>query len=173
MQWRRSANRSANGEKPVCSPYLCGQKSYASQPSNWRWSKNATHVIFSENLAHDFRSSSGGPGSCFGHQCGANYVWYVYNEGYNCNLGINVGGTDSYSEVMFATGNYFHDLNSEQPGNLYASGGINIRGTQTAYVVANTSPSYNFMNVTAFTSPTALKYIQEIFFSLYALSISR
>jgi hypothetical protein len=102
------------------------------------WVKNASDVIISQNKAHDFRSNSGGPGACFGHQYGANYVWYLFNEAYNCNIGINIGGTTSASEFTFVLGNLLHTLNSEFQNNIYLAGAINIRGTKTAYVANNT-----------------------------------
>ena len=103
------------------------------------WVKNATDVIFSQNITHDFRNNSGGPGACYGFQYDAEYVWFLYNEGYACNVGINIASSD-ISPGTFAAiiGNIIHDQAGQQPTNPYNGGAIVVRGGTNVYVVNNT-----------------------------------
>jgi len=103
------------------------------------WVKNATDVIFSQNVAHDFRDNSGGPGICYGFQYDAEYVWFLFNEGYQCNIGIGISGSDvSPGLYAFVIGNIIHDTQSQNPTDVYNAGAMVIRGGTNVYVVNNT-----------------------------------
>ena len=103
------------------------------------WVKNATDVIFSQNIAHDFRDNSGGPGVCFGFQYGPEYVWFLFNEGYFCNIGIGIAGnSNSPGQNSFIIGNIIHDTQSQSPTDPYNAGAMVIRGGTNVYVVNNT-----------------------------------
>lgn len=103
------------------------------------WVKNATDVIFSQNVAHDFRANSGGPGACYGFQYDAEYVWFLYNEAYQCNIGIAISGPLSTpGQYAFIIGNIIHDTNAQSPTDPYNAGAMVIRGGTNVYVVNNT-----------------------------------
>ncbi|MFN8095216.1 MAG: right-handed parallel beta-helix repeat-containing protein [Vicinamibacteria bacterium] len=102
------------------------------------WVKNATDVIFSQNVVHDFAASSGGPGSCFGFQYDAEYVWFLFNEGYRCSIGINIAGADDDpGQYAYVIGNVLHDIHAPTT-NPYQSGAMVIRGGTNVFVVNNT-----------------------------------
>ena len=103
------------------------------------WVKNATDVIFSQNVGHDFRNNSGGPGACFGFQYDAEYVWFLFNEAYQCNIGIAISGTlVNPGLYAFVIGNLIHDTQSQAPTDVYNAGAMVIRGGTNIYVVNNT-----------------------------------
>ena len=103
------------------------------------WVKNATDVIFSQNIAHGFRNNSGGPGACYGFQYDAEYVWFLYNEGYACNVGINIASSDVTPGTFAAIiGNVIHDQAGQQPSDPYNGGAIVVRGGTNVFVVNNT-----------------------------------
>ena len=104
------------------------------------WVKHATDVVFSQNLAFGFRNNSGGPGPCFGQQYGPERVWYLYNEGHDCNIGIIVGSGDPPGDGadVYMIGNLIHDTQTENVGDPYNSGCIESRGPSTLWVVNNT-----------------------------------
>ncbi len=101
------------------------------------WIKNATDVIFSQNKAHDFKANSGGPGDCYGLQYDAANVWFLFNEGYNCAIGIDVASGDSSPGEVYIIGNVLHDIQAPTT-NPYDSGAMVIRGGTNVYVVNNT-----------------------------------
>jgi hypothetical protein len=103
------------------------------------WVKHATDVIFSQNVAHDFRQNSGGPGSCYGFQYGPEMVWFLFNEGYACNIGFDLAGNDPVNgQYSFIIGNIIHDTNSQLPTDVYNAGAMVIRGGTAVYVLSNT-----------------------------------
>lgn len=102
------------------------------------WVKNATDVVFSQNVTHDIKASSGGPGQCYGLQDNGDNLWFIFNEGYNCTLGVflgsnNVGGT---SGKVYILGNYLHDLRTGT--NEYDSGGVSARNCGPLVIASNT-----------------------------------
>lgn len=102
------------------------------------WVKNASDVIFSQNIAHDFRDNSGGPGACYGQQYNNDNIWYLFNEGYNCNIGIAISSADSnINQSAYIIGNIIHDTRSSGT-NVYDRGAMVIRGSSKVYVVNNT-----------------------------------
>ena len=104
------------------------------------WVKHATDVVFSQNIGYNFRANSGGPGLCFGQQYGPERVWYLFNEGYACNIGIGVSGNDppGDGQYTYIYGNVIHDTASQSPGDAYNAGCIVLRGSTNIYVANNT-----------------------------------
>jgi len=115
-----------------------GANTAAGNRQSGGWVKNATDVIFSQNVAHDFSASSGGPGSCYGFQYDAEYVWFLFNEGYRCSIGINIAGADNDpGQYAYVVGNVLHDIHAPTT-NPYEAGAMVIRGSTNVYVVNNT-----------------------------------
>jgi hypothetical protein len=103
------------------------------------WIKNATDVIFSQNVAHDFRDNSGGPGACYGLQYGPEYVWFIYNEAYACNIGFDFAGNSGTPGLFtFFIGNVIHDTTSQSPTDFYNAGAMVVRGGTNVWIVNNT-----------------------------------
>jgi hypothetical protein len=102
------------------------------------WVKNATDVIFSQNVAHDSTANSGGPGACYGFQYDAEQVWFLFNEGYRCNIGIAILGFETTAgQNAYIVGNLLHDIQAPTT-NPYDAGAMVIRGGTNVSVVNNT-----------------------------------
>ncbi len=101
------------------------------------WVKNATDVIFSQNKAHDFRISEFSPGHCYGLQYDATNVWFLFNEGYNCAIGIDVASGDARPGAVYIIGNYIHDIPAGS-NNPYDTGGMVVRSGGQAVALNNT-----------------------------------
>ncbi len=101
------------------------------------WVKNATDVIFSQNVAHDFRISEFSPGHCYGLQYDAANVWFLFNEGYNCSIGIDVASGDSHPGAVYIIGNYLHDIPAGS-SNPYDTGGMVVRSGGQVIALNNT-----------------------------------
>ncbi len=104
------------------------------------WIKNASDVIFSQNVMHDHVPSTGGPGACTGQQYGPEYTWFLYNEMYNCPVGLAFfGGNPPDGLYSFAIGNRIHDTSASAGVNTYNQGGIvAYGGGNNLYLFNNT-----------------------------------
>ncbi|HET6585607.1 MAG TPA: choice-of-anchor Q domain-containing protein, partial [Nannocystaceae bacterium] len=62
------------------------------------WTKQATDVVFSQNVAWGHRPSNSSEGACIGFQYGPERVWIIFNAVYDCESGVhsstNVGDED-------------------------------------------------------------------------------
>lgn len=62
------------------------------------WTKQATDVVFSQNVAWGHRPSNSSEGACMGFQYGPERVWFIFNVMYDCESGVhsstNVGDED-------------------------------------------------------------------------------
>lgn len=103
------------------------------------WIKNASDVIFSQNVMHDFSPSTGGPGACTGQQYGPENTWFLYNEMYNCPVGLAIfGGNPPDGLNTYAIGNRIHDITAPAGVNTYNQGGIVAYGGNTLHLFNNT-----------------------------------
>ncbi|MBI2671371.1 right-handed parallel beta-helix repeat-containing protein [Candidatus Woesearchaeota archaeon] len=95
------------------------------------WTKTASDVIFSENIAYGHRPSGSSTGSGMGYQYDPVRVWFIFNEGYDNTNGINSGSTNVGGRAdIYIIGNLFRDnLNS----------GIQINdGSEIVNIIGNT-----------------------------------
>jgi hypothetical protein len=114
------------------------------------FSKKATDVIFSENIANDIISTSEVPNhqwtsysKAFGFQYGPNRVSYLFNKGFNTEYGIYSGSGTGPGDILII-GNSFYNIHSKSgivhtdidgwqfAGIMLAGGG------STNYIVGNT-----------------------------------
>jgi len=102
--------------------------------------KHATDIIFSQNRLHDFEANSGGPGPCIAFQYGPEQVWLLYNELYNCAIGIAMLGNNGPGDGLFqyAIGNRIYDIQADPSYNTYNQGGFVIYGGTNVTLVNNT-----------------------------------
>lgn len=112
------------------------------------WLKQCRDVVVSQNYVHDHRPVGAAPsafGAGMGFQYGPENVWFVFNEIFNCDFGIQVVNTHEYGygERSYFIGNLIHNIHHSpgyaySPQNLYDSAGINIKGGVVRYIYNNT-----------------------------------
>lgn len=135
------------------------------------WIKEATDVIFSQNKIHGFVPGNSSSGQCTGQQYGPGYTWFIFNEIYDCGIGISIeSGLDTYdADYTFAIGNVIHGVHSATPSNPHLSGAIKNRGGKRLYVVNNTAYDADaFVNILY--SPPSTEIYNNIFSTRYGTS---
>ncbi len=94
--------------------------------------KGGKHVIFSQNTCYGFTQVGEGSQAIRPNDEGGDpeYFWVIFNDIYDCGVGINGGGVTLYPYVI---GNKIHDL---VPG-LFGYGAVAIVGEGTSCIVDN------------------------------------
>lgn len=110
------------------------------------WTKNATDVIFSENISYGHtRSTASGPGGGLGGQYDPKYVWYLNNTIYNNNTGIHIaGGYDGGGGPWHAIGNLIYSISASGDCNPYDSGALSYRNDGGFTALFNTVYDVDF-----------------------------
>ena len=108
------------------------------------WVKQATDVIFSQNLAYAERPSDSGIGPCFGAQYGTRWVWYLYNHAHDCEYGIvqvSDGNQGAGGLQSFFIGNVIHNIHRTTIRNsaddAWGASAIMMVGGYERYVIGN------------------------------------
>ena len=109
------------------------------------WVKQATDVIFSQNLAYAHRPSDSSMGPCFGGQYGPERVWWIYNHAHDCEFGIaQMSDGDDGQRVIhsFFIGNVIHNIHRTTLRNdaedVWGAAAIMMAGGHDRYVINNT-----------------------------------
>lgn len=112
------------------------------------WVKVARRVIFSQNTIHDCRPTftddhcPSSPGAGLGLQFHNDKIFYIYNEIYNCDIGIIIGDTSARGTVggrdVYFIGNVIHDIN-HTVGNTGDGGQISCGGGIWSFWTAENS----------------------------------
>ncbi len=101
--------------------------------------KHATDVIFSQNTVHDHRAGNSSQGACMNTLYGPEYMWFLFNEVYNCNIGIGLFGNDGTAgQYAFVIGNIIHNIHAANPTDPYNAGAIVGYGGVNVYYINNT-----------------------------------
>ena len=74
------------------------------------WVKQATDVIFSQNVSYGHRPSNSSMGQCMGGQYAPDWVWFLYNRLYDCEYGIALMSDDGEPSHTFVIGNVIHNI---------------------------------------------------------------
>jgi len=75
------------------------------------WVKEATDVIFSQNVAYAHRPSNSSAGQCMGGQYGPDRVWWIFNHVHDCEYGIALMSDDGTRQThSYLIGNVIHDI---------------------------------------------------------------
>lgn len=110
------------------------------------WSKQASDVIFSENVARDHRPVGAHPsawGAGMGFQYGPERVWFIGNDVYDCCFGIQAQSTsgEGTGTECYVVGNRFrnirHDPAYPYSGGVWGNAAICLVGTPGKTVVHN------------------------------------
>ncbi|MCC7416293.1 MAG: right-handed parallel beta-helix repeat-containing protein [Acidobacteria bacterium] len=109
------------------------------------WTKQAVDVVFSQNRVYDHRPAKGsGVGACVGGQYAPDYVWFLFNDLHDCELGILMASDSDLGTGtrLFAIGNVIHAITdsdgSFDAANGYTDCGIALWGGVNRYVLQNT-----------------------------------
>jgi len=111
------------------------------------WSKQANHIIMSQNVAYDNREHGSQPGNGIGYQYNPDNLWIIFNEIYNSSSGIRQSdsGTVTTNHNVYILGNKIyniHPLPGEKynPDDPFPTGyAISFwKGKQNRYVLNNT-----------------------------------
>jgi len=109
---------------------------------NGFWTKQATDVIFSENIAYNHVPSGSSPGVGLGQQYGPENVWYLFNKIYDNYGGITVASrSGGIGENVYIVGNQIYNNNrnpSFDPANSWSNAGITVTGGVNVAIVNNT-----------------------------------
>jgi hypothetical protein len=115
------------------------------------WSKQATDVVFTQNVSWGHRPSNSSGGAGIGFQYGPERLWIIFNEIYDCEVGVgsstNIGDEDGVAgtgEDVYVVGNLVHGIHKQDgsgPTTDPWQSGAGLRFTDetaTKHVVANT-----------------------------------
>jgi copper-binding protein NosD len=109
------------------------------------WVKQATDVIFSENIAYALRPSDSSMGQCMGSQYGPDRVWFIANRVHDCDYGIaQMSDGDDGERVTqtFVVGNVIYGIHRStlphKPTDPWGNAAIMLAGGNRRFVVNNT-----------------------------------
>lgn len=108
------------------------------------WTKQATHCVFSQNLAFNIIGTSWAQSMAYGFQYGPEDVWFIFNRGFNCEFGIGTGSNSSTNpgQYQYIIGNIFHRIRPWDGGaggsGSWDSSAIMLAGGMKRYIANNT-----------------------------------
>jgi hypothetical protein len=106
------------------------------------WVKQATDVIFSQNVSYGHRPSDSSMGQCMGGQYAPDWVWYLYNRLYDCEYGIAVMSDNGEFTHTFFIGNVIYNIHrtvsDNGPGDAWGPAAIMMSGGYERHVINNT-----------------------------------
>lgn len=111
------------------------------------WSKQASHVIMSQNICYDSRKHGSQPGDGIGYQYGPDNLWIIFNEIYDSNHGVRQSDTSvaDLSHHSYIIGNKIYnihpgDIATYNPSDYYRQGqAISLwTGNMNRHIIDNT-----------------------------------
>ncbi len=107
------------------------------------FTKQATHVVFSQNRIHDIVDTSWSPSKCLGYQYAPEDVWFLYNEVWNATFGIYAGSDSGQGNGLniYIVGNVIHGIHHIapfSPDTGWGNAGIMLAGGTNRTIVNNT-----------------------------------
>lgn len=105
------------------------------------WTKQATDVIFAENLCFGHRPGNSSYGQCMGLQYAPERVWFVSNHIHDCDFGIALSSDSDMGSGrdVFLVGNVIHRIHHSgeyNPNTGWSNAAIMMAG-ETVHVVVN------------------------------------
>lgn len=122
--------------------YVGRNRAWSNKQSGF-WVKQAVDVIFSENLSAHHHPSNSSLGACMGGQYAPEFVWFVNNQVWDCDYGIQIASDSGLGNgsSVFVVGNIvarIHDSNSDfNPNSAWHNCGISLVGGTHRYVIEN------------------------------------
>lgn len=108
------------------------------------WTKQATDVIFSENLSHSHRPSDSSFGAGMGFQYAPERVWFLFNHVHDCDVGIGTASDEGIGtgRSSYFVGNVVHRIHHSDrhynPATAWSSAAFMLAGGLERHVVHNT-----------------------------------
>jgi hypothetical protein len=107
------------------------------------WTKQASDVIFSENLCFGHRAGNSSYGQCMGLQYAPERVWFVSNHIHDCDYGIALSSDSDLGsgKTSFIIGNVIHGIHHSAPYNPntgWSNAAIMMAGGTVHAIVNNT-----------------------------------
>jgi hypothetical protein len=109
------------------------------------WVKQATDVIFSQNLAYSHRPGNSSVGQCMGGQYGPDRVWWIFNHVHDCEYGIALMSDldDGRRETHdYLIGNVIHNIHrttiTNDATDAWGSSAIMLAGGYERHAINNT-----------------------------------
>jgi hypothetical protein len=107
------------------------------------WCKQASDVIFSQNISYAHRPSNSSGGAGMGFQYGPERIWFLFNEIFDCEEGIASGSNSvaNPGKDVYLIGNLIYDIHhtgSWNPDTGWSQAAIKLVGGINRYVVGNT-----------------------------------
>jgi Calx-beta domain len=135
-------NEPNNGIAKLHHVYLGRNVSHHNKQTGY-WTKQASDVVFSENVSYSHHPSDSSPGSGMGGQYGPERVWFLYNRIYDCDFGIGMSSdwTVSDNRSHYYIGNTMYRIHSTtgfNPDTGYSEACVSLIGGTNRYVIGNT-----------------------------------
>jgi hypothetical protein len=106
------------------------------------WVKQATDVIFSQNVSYGHRPGNSSMGQCMGAQYAPDWVWFIYNHLSDCEYGVAQMSDDGEPGHTFVIGNVIHNIHrttlKNEANDAWGSSGIMMAGGDERHVINNT-----------------------------------
>ncbi|HZP49305.1 MAG TPA: hypothetical protein VFB07_12250 [Vicinamibacterales bacterium] len=109
------------------------------------WAKQATDVVFSQNLCYGHRTGNSSYGQCMGYQYATEWVWFLFNHIEDSDSGIAVSSDSDLGlgTRAFFVGNVIHNIHPGpaqpfNPNTAWSSAAIMLAGGVDRWVVNNT-----------------------------------
>jgi hypothetical protein len=112
---------------------------------NTVWIKHATDVVVSQNTLHSQQKVDAySGGGVAGWQYGPEYVWFLANEIYDAEMGINSGSGDPPGDGLYQyiIGNLIYNIHSTDKSTS-GSGAMMLRGGTNIAIINNTMYDYD------------------------------
>ena len=124
-------------------PRLRGRNVAHHNKQNGFWSKQSTDVIFSQNTSYGHRPGNSSSGAGMGFQYAPERIWFLYNNIFDCELGIYVANDNGLGngQNSYYIGNLITNIHSSggfQSGSAYQNAGFVLAGSRNRYLVNNT-----------------------------------
>ena len=123
--------------------YIGGNTAWENRQTGF-WCKQASDVVMSQNKVHTMDvQGTGLTGTGMGSQYGADRLWFLFNEIYDCGFGFRQSDTvGADGRDVYYIGNYIHDLRQYSNANHWGSPqgwGISLwSGSLNRHIVGNT-----------------------------------
>ena len=106
------------------------------------WVKQATDVIFSQNVSYSHRPSNSSMGQCMGGQYAPDWVWFLFNRLSDCEYGVALMSDNGELSHTFVVGNVIHDIHrtvsKNDPDDAWGPAAVMMAGGYERHVVNNT-----------------------------------
>jgi hypothetical protein len=128
------------GSRDQISHIYIGRNTAHNNKQTGFWVKEAQNVIISENVSYDHSPSGSSSGDCMGGQYDPRNVWMLFNEMYDCNLGIGFKSSNNGNgSGFYVIGNYIHDIDSSyNPNDAWQASSISSWNNADITIVNNT-----------------------------------